>query len=375
MFTNEASNLGLLFRHFPTLIFTSIGMGDSDANITLNIVRHLYKDPSITADKSIFRKIRNKEDFVPDLKLMFLNAVPVDIQKEMEKLYQDTVETFDPDNYGAWSVVKSQIDGLILSGTFNDELDYLNYVLGYCNIDKNILKTLRSTEESEIDNVFLQLASEWLIFSVNFDNNTSENQRIEYNCAVIMFWCSLLENFIYIYNPDGTPLLDSSKINRVLNNINGDTTYPIESLINLVKNNWANTKEEKKSTKWTDFYRDIAIKRNELITPDIDFDVISPDTTAIKKMVSRWRKGEATLNAKEYRSYFEILFSDTAITNTHPSYLTISLLQIMDSTQRILINSGIDKKYIAEQFQKYPLYLDMVRIRYEQYLKTGVITK
>ena len=370
---HQQLNLGYIFYQLPNLLMKGLNCFTSESDLLVKLARIHKQDPSITHDKSIFRKIRNSEAN-DDLAYELAEFLDVD----GKRLHTTPIEEIDLKTLGAWFLVESMVNGfkakrLCKSDTANKFFDFIH---AHCELEQTLISELLHHEDITQINSYLE---KWLLTKIRFPEPSIE-ERTSYVTNSTMYVCALIELGLEVLNDTDV----NSKLNQVLPRYEikkqGHLLIPSsEILLEKIKANWAKDSYGKEKISWEQLYRDIltAQASDEMLInkyPKLaEIDVIDPDTKAIKKRFQRWRAGDL-YTLEDLRVYLAILRSPYKDSEQHLGLEFYFLVNIFTYVQNDLMKNGIHPREITELFSRYPEYKDLVKSRFNEFKQSGALT-
>jgi hypothetical protein len=197
---------------------------------------------------------------------------------------------------GGWYILNSLLNGFKQSCDDTDLLSYIDYLLGLCEVDKKYIEIIN--KNTAVDYSYLNTFTEqWLALPrINFESS-DKKEHARYIIAVTLHWAALFEHFLYLDWPelmeDSVTDSPSSILTRYIpriKKIKGQLKLrsSIEVFLMELKNKWAESNYSKTTITWSTLYRDITRAQK----PQTLENQVDPNISPIKKMFSRWRKGE-----------------------------------------------------------------------------------
>lgn len=368
---DKGFQIGLLFNHLPELVYFATNLFASEADFLVKLSQKAKKDPNITRDHQIFRKAAKKELSVDELS----NYLITD-NKELTELFQNIQDEYaiDPKYMGAWYVLLTHIIGfkLGLKSPVDEELiKYLTFIEELCLLEYRTIKENKKNKDLIASNEFL---STWLDCEpLSIKEPTKANQA-QYLISMVMHWAALFEKLLeidYANNDEGFPSIAMKSLPTVSQKKEVYYFHPsTEELIKSIKLKFSDTQEKNKKYKWSDFYKDIAIA--QLKDPNMNIEsiksdderLIDPDTSAIKKQITRWREG-SRLSVEHFKKYFLILHNEYDANEKNFSLFAIELINLFSYIQKELLKNGTPAQVIVDCFARYEDYKKLVNKRFE----------
>ncbi|PHI39162.1 hypothetical protein CBQ28_01175 [Pseudoalteromonas sp. GCY] len=368
----EQFNLGFIFNQLPNLLAKGMNCFTSESDLLVKLARELRQDPSITHDRSIFRKIRNSEtnDKLTNELVEFL-----DFNGKM--LPMTPIEEIDLKTLGAWFLVDSMVNGFKANRFYSSDTDnkYFDFIHAHCELEQTLITELFHHKDVTQINSNIQ---KWLLTEIKFPVPSVE-ERASYFSKLTMYVCALIEL--------GLEALNESDVNSILNKVlprheitkKDHLLIPSsEILLEKTKAGWAKYNYGKEKISWEQFYRDIltAQAKDEALINKYpkyaEIDIIDPDTKAIKKRFQRWRAGDL-FTLEDFRIYLAILRLPYKDSKQNLGLECYFLVNIFTYVQSDLIKNGIHPRDIADLFSRYPEYKVLVNSRFKEFKLSGVL--
>lgn len=370
---DKGFQVGLLFNHLPELVYFATNLFASETDLLLKITQRAKNDPNITRDHQFFRKAANKELSAEELANYIAPG-----NKELAELFDNLQSDCDIDakDIGGWFILLSQIKGFKVSLKSRGEeklINYLTFVEELCLLEYNFIKENQGKNNVDFSNQFL---TTWLDCDpLSVVNPTKDNQA-QYLISMVMHWAALFEKFLeieYANSEEGYRSFIEKSLPSISTKKEQHYFHPsTEVFISKVKDKFAEKHKPNKKYKWSDFYKDIAIA--QLTDPNLnttplkpnDRMLISPDTSAIKKQISRWREG-SRLSIEHLKKYFMILHQEYDPKDVDFSLFSIELINLFSFIQKELLKEGSSAEVIVNCFARYEEYKALVNKRFENY--------
>lgn len=374
---HKGFQVGLLFNHLPEIVFFATNLFSSDTDLLVKMSRKIKKDENITRDHQIFRKAAKKELSPEELATYFSPDNP-DFVERFNFLKDND---FDLKNLGAWFILLSQIRGFKLSLNPEDiEIsNYLTFLEDFCLLEYNFIKSNKGKNDFDKTNAFL---TNWLNCTPFESNEPKLETRAKYMICLVMHWAALFEKLLEIEYCEAEEGYNSILI-KSLPKICIKGTTPLfylttEQFITRIKDKRSEQFTSKKKYKWTDFYRDIA--RAQLLDPYLNPEALSeddkrlldPETSAIKKQISRWFDG-GRLSIEHVKRYFLIFEQSYDPKEMDFSLFSIEFINIFSYIQIELFKADVPPEVIVKEFSRYSEYKDLVNKRYESYQNSNTL--
>lgn len=377
---DKGFQVGLLFNHLPELVYFATNFFASETDLLLKVTQRAKNDSNITRDHQFFRKAANKELSAEELSNYLApgkNAL-ADLFDNLQKDYEVDVK-----HIGGWFILLSQIKGFKVNLKSRGEeklINYLNFVEELCLLEYNFIKENQGKNNVDFSNQFL---TSWLNCEPLSVVDPTKSNQAQYLISIVMHWAALFEKLLEIEYEDSeqgyhsiiVKSLPSISTKKEQHYFHSST----EVLITEVKDMFAKKIRPNKKYKWTEFYKDIAIAQltdpNMSTTPlkPNDNRLISPDTSAIKKQISRWREG-SRLSIEHLKKYFIILNHEYDPKDADFSLFSIELINLFTFIQKELLKDGTSPEVIVNCFARYEEYKDLVNKRFENYQVNKVLT-
>jgi hypothetical protein len=376
---------GLIFNHFPKLMFFSTGFCDSDSHMFLQIRRLAKDDPSITSDEQFHRDVRANK-LTPE---EFADGLLCDNETLKNEMLNNALLNECPENIGGWYVLASIITGFKRTVKHKDILKYLCFLEEFCLVDRKYIVQQQDTSTSTPFDTSNQAINLWLETGDIDITIPTEETKAKYLIALVLHWAALYETFLFVQlraltsdNCDCYSLfLDClPEIGS-----NGKLKRSNSMLLDIKKTNWANAEYKKTKMSWVKFHSDIAKARSKQGLSNTRIEDETPDlkkpNQQIKKKLDRWRngylkKGQQTLSfisIDDFKQYIDILE-----TPYDPEYYDTAsvrhlFINIFEFVQFELQKSSVSDQRIVDEFANYPRYQKLVNKRFEHFIDTGVL--
>lgn len=373
---------GILFNHYPQLVFFATELFSSNADMLLKTARFITKDSSFTSDLQVFRNIRADEPDLNKIKELYSSKVPIDsIEAEIDKF------NITPNEIGGWFVLLSQLVGYKESikrfDNTDETLGYLDFLEAHCLLERSLLNDAKKMPKLCKAWINKKLTSWLIIGEIDLIDGTEE-EKVEYFISLILYWTALYEVLMHVEWEDenyshmllkSLPTLDKNqKICR-----------SNEVLLEKFKQKRAEKKGQKK-LKWTELSSEIALARinNGLSVSASSYNDYLPEEVnyQVLKRLARWRKGY-TKNGKknisfisidDFKQYLAILECKYDKDDMDTSFGGIIFLQLWELIQFECQTLNVSDKFIVDAFSKYPEYLELVKRRFLSFKRTGKLT-
>lgn len=367
---DEPINRGVIFNQFPHLLMFCSGLSQSKSHFRLQVERTLKNDPNLTPDRQFYRKSRDGSLSREDIRKSFNEMVHSELVEKYMALLDSHVN--NSKSIGGWCFLDGLVRGAKLSYKSPELQGYLDFILFICDSEKKYICALTANPSNGSRSRLNKLSQHWLCLPENhFDEPTTE-KMVQYLIAQVLLWAALFEKFMIFEQAgrventadNGTPF--SFTFNKYIPTINkeGTVRYSVDILLYSVKSRWGKNKYAKDKISWSLLYKDIA---NAIAKKKLE-----PDPESIKKQFLRWRSGKLLLTIKSFKEKIAILYG--ASDESDSALMIIPFIQLFDRIQREFIKEGVPQEYIVQQFEKYPLYVDLVSSRYKQFLKTKTVS-
>ena len=374
---------GILFNHYPQLVFFATELFSSNADMLLKTVRFITKDNSLTSDLQVFRNIRADEPDLNKIKELYPSKIPIDnIEAEIDKF------NITPNEIGGWFVLLSQLIGYKESIKRFDDTDetlvYLDFLEAHCLLERSFFSEMSQMPNLSKSWVNEKVSSWLLIAEIDLLDGPKEG-KAEYFISLILYWTALYEVLMHIEWQDenysgmllkSLPILDK---NQKLCRSN-------EVLLEQFKKKRTEIKGHKK-LKWTELSAEIASARvdNGLSVSASSYNDYLPEeaNAQVLKRLTRWRKGY-TKNGKrnisfisidDFKQYLAILECRYDKTHMDSSFGGIIFLQLWELIQFECQKLNISDKFIVDTFGKYPKYLKLVKKRFNYFQTSSKLSQ
>lgn len=369
---DKGFQVGLLFNHLPELVYFATNLFASEADFLVKLSQKVKKDPNITRDHQIFRKAAKKE-LLPDELFHYLALN----NTGLPEIYQNIQDEYDIEtkHIGGWYILLSQVKGFKL-GLIQTDIDeelikYLSFIEELCLLEYKIIKDSKNNKDLSIPNEFISM---WLDCDPLFISEPTKANQAQYLIAMVMHWAALFEKLLEIEYSDCEESYHSIIIKSLPSvSKKKDVHYfhpSTEIFIINIKNNFYRKHNSNNKSKWSNFYKDIAIA--QLTDPNMNIEpiktdddrLISPDISAIKKQITRWREG-SRLSMEHFKKYFLILHQEYDANDKDFSLFSIELINLFSYIQKELLKNGTSAQVIVDCFAKYNDYKELVDKRFE----------
>jgi len=370
---------GILFNHYPELVFFATELFSSNADMLLKTSRFITKDNSLTSDLQVFRDIRADELDLNKIKELYRSKIPIEnIQIEIDKF------NINPGEIGGWYVLLSQLIGYKESiKRFDDTtetLEYLVFLEAHCLLERSFINEARKMPDLNKSWVNEKLSS-WLLLDEVDLIDGSEEDKAEYFISLVLYWTALYEVLMHIEwkdeNYSQMLLMSLPKLNK-----NQSLSRSNEVLLEHFKKKRAQNNGKKKF-KWTELSAEIALARvnNGLSVSATSYNDYLPGevNTQVLKRLTRWRKGY-TKNGKkkisfitidDFKQYLAILECKYDKSDMDTSFGGIVFLQLWELIQFECQTLNIPDQCIVDAFSKYPEYLKLIKRRFIEFNNTN----
>lgn len=370
---DKGFQVGLLFNHLPELVYFATNLFASEADFLVKISQKAKNDPNITRDHQLFRKAANKELSAEELANYLAPG-----NKELADLFDNLQNDYDIDvkHIGGWFILLSQIKGFKLNLKSRGEeklTKYLTFIEEMCLLEYNFIKENQGKNNVEFSNQFL---TTWLECEPLSVIEPTKNNQAQYLISMVMHWAALFEKFLeidYEESEDGYHSIIVKSLPSISTKKEQHYFHPsTEVFITKIKDKFADKHRPNKKYKWTEFYKDIAIA--QLTDPNMstiplktdDDRLISPDTSAIKKQISRWRDG-SRLSIDHFKKYFLILHHEYEPNDVEFSLFSIELINLFTFIQKELLKECVSPEVIVDLFSRYKEYKTLIDRRFEHF--------
>ncbi|WP_448213520.1 hypothetical protein [Colwellia sp. MEBiC06753] len=372
---NKGFQTGLLFNHLPEIVFFATNLFSSDTDLLVKMSRKIKKDESITRDHQFFRKAANNELSPEELANYFLP----ENSAFAERFNILTEHDFDVSCIGAWFILLSQVNGFRLSLNSDDKelSNYLAFIEGLCLVEYQFIKAHKGNNDFGEVNEFL---TSWLKCSAFESLEPKQETKAKYLICLVMHWAALFEKLLEIEYQDAEEGYKSILVNSLPKiRSKKNTSYfnlTTEEFITQIKSNLFDTSSLNGKTKWIDFYREIARKQltDSKVSPkplkSDDQRLLDPETSAIKKQISRWFDG-SRISIDHVKKYFLILKQPYDPGQHDFSLWAIEFINVFTYIQHQLLTSGVPAELIVQEFSRYEEFKKLVDIRYKKFCSSG----
>lgn len=189
-----------------------------------------------------------------------------------------------------------------------------------------------------------------------------------------MYWCAIFELFFDLeYGSDCHSILDMVLPATYKKNNCTYFSSTSEQYLEKFKNTWAERKYNKKKMSWESLFQDILRMQqsDQNLTPKAygmnSYELISLDTSTIKKRFQRWRKVEQLFTYEDFRKYIAILTVPYRDSEYDLGIMIYVLVNLFSHTQSNLIKAGTPPDLIVKEFSDYPDFKCLVQKRYDQF--------
>jgi|GEM_PF-3392957 len=379
---------GILFNHFPELLFFATELFDSNSDMLLKAARFITGDKALTSDKQIFRDIRKGEPDIADIKELFAST-GFDAEKYTKEI---EIYSIEPKEIGGWYVLLCLATGSKLrlqkrqktepKEDFNDRINYLNFLIEHCLLERKFFaETLKM---DKLDNRWISdKIAVWLgIESVDL-SASSQADKVQYLLSMILYWTALFDVYLQIeWKDKNIAKMLGLSLPRL--NSKGKLCRSNEVFLESFVERWS-IDNEVKNKFWSQLSIAIATARvkNDLPISSLKdelFDLNKPNEM-IKKKLYRWRKGYIK-NGEKYvnlitidnlKQYLAIVYQDYDPTQIDSSIGCIIFLQLWELVQFECQKLDISNDIIVKVFSTYPRYVELIQQRYKKYEELGVL--
>jgi len=376
---DKGLQVGLLFNHLPELIFFATGLFRSEADYLVKMSQKITGNPNITRDHQIFRNAANKKLEADELSEYWSSNNP-----ELGELFESIEDeyAFDKRHLGGWSFLFCCIKGFKRSNRPAEDgelMQYLTFIEEHCLLEHETIKKSQMFRSPTALNDFLSI---WLYCGPVVFENSNKSNKAEYLITMVMYWAALFEKFleiVYLDRDEGYRSVIMKTLPKSSKKKGSEYLHPsTEALILFIKNKQAENQTPNRKYKWSDLYEEIA--RAQLTDPNLnttpiekdDLRLITPDTSAIKKQITRWREG-SRLSIEHFKKYFLILHQEYDYTSRDYSLFTVEFVNLFTYIQKELLGEGVSPQIICDCFAKYEEYKDLVNKRFEFFQVNNVL--
>lgn len=360
---DELINRGVIFDQLPHLIMIYSGLSESKSDNLLRQERILRSDSELTSDAQFYRNIRDNSVTRDDIR-KHLNKLTSSERAEETMLLLDSIAN-NPHSIGAWIMLSQYVIGAKSSNKDPRLQSYLDFILYLCGRDKKLIDEANTNLNYE--------KQYWLHLPGDHFNESADKKQAQYLIALILHWAALFEHFLIIDHPElventtdnGSPFTFNNYILKI--NQKGEVQHSVEIFLDNVKNRWSKEKYFKDKISWAKLSRDVA--------KAIADKNLEPISESIRKDFSRWRKGDLRLTIKSFKEKVAVLYgANDDFDELDSALIIIPFIQLFDSIQRELLKEGVPQEYIVKQFERYPIYLDLVSRRYKEFSEKKTVS-
>jgi hypothetical protein len=376
---NKGFQKGILFNHYPELVFFATELFSSNAEMFLKTARFITKDNSLTSDLQIFRDIRANESDLTKIKEFLSSKIPIEnISAEIDKF------NIAPNEIGGWYVLLSQIvgfkQGISRFEEIDEALEYLGFLEAHCLLERSFLSEARQMPNLSKSWVN-EIISSWLLIDEIDLLDGSKEEKVEYLISIILYWTALYEVLMHIEWQDenySRMLLKSLPTTDKNQNLCRSN----EVLLEQFKKNRAEKNGQKK-LKWTELSAEIASARinNGLSISASPYNDSLPKeaNSQVLKRLIRWRKGYTKNDEKkisfisidDFKQYIAILECEYDKDDMDSSVGCIIFLQLWELIQFECQKLNVSDKFIVDVFSRYPEYIELVKRRFHNFQDSG----
>lgn len=365
----KKNNGGMLFNHFPTLLFKAIPEIKSESDLLVKIVRGVTGDKRITHGHQIARNVKKGKIDIETLSRYF----GVDVLEKVESL-ADGVET---EHLAAWFQIKCMVESLRNSFSSDSKLDeYWQFLDAHLTLEYQFIKQHYGKEDlgRELCSFFM----EWLLVDSFNPLKPNPEQGAAYFIHMVMYWAALYELFLDI----STGSTDHSILHRCLPHCEdkgNEVVFNFSSEVFLFKfkQSWAQERYDRKDVSWSTLYKDVV--RAQLKDPSIyrvpfdddSVEMTNPDTQTVKKRFSRWRSGHL-FSLKDARRNLSVLRLPVAdAQNVIGLEILIFINMFTVAQKELVLENHVSPALVVRSFERYPEFKSLVQRRFVDFIETG----
>jgi hypothetical protein len=366
-------DFGCIFAGLESLLLKQTDIAPSNSEMFLKLLRSI--DPATKSDSTLaskkydfehafFRKVRDESITESELLSRF-HAVGLGITSEHLNHLNDV-----PSNeQGAWCLIHSIIVGMKVSSLSDPvALKYLDFLLAHCQIERDLIKTLRAKNHQSVKNEL----SLWILLDSDHIGSDHAHHKVNYLAALIFYWAALYEKLLQIEHPDMdwayTENQNPSLLLKYLPKLDDKGTKLTNSTWCFIEDykKYLPSKGKKKIFD-TDLYAGIC---KALTTKNYE-----PNQEAIERNLKKIKRGESPLTIKVALEQLVPLAGQKVPPDYHwdASLMIIHFLNLFATIQIAALNSGLTNAEVVELFECYPRYVDSVHSRLLVFEKTGTL--
>lgn len=366
-------DFGCIFAGLESLLLKQTDIAPSNSEMFLKLFRSI--DPATKCDSTLaskkydsehafFRKIRD-ESLSEDELLSKFQAIGLGITSE----HLDHLNDVPIEEQGAWCLLYSVIVGMKASSLSNPiALKYLDFLSAHCQIERNLIKTLRAKNLQSVKNEL----SLWILLDSDHIGSDHAHHKVNHLAALIFYWAALYEKFLQIEHPDMdwvyTDNQNPSLLLKYLPKLDDKGTK-------LTNSTWCFIEEYKKYLPSkgkkkvfdTDLYKGIC---DALTNKNSD-----PNQEAIERNLKKIKRGESPLTIKCALECLAPLTGQKVPLDYHwdTSLMIIHFLNLFTKIQIAAHNSGLSNTEVIELLARYPRYVDASHSRLHNFEQIGIL--
>lgn len=364
-------DFGCIFAGLESLLLKQTDIAPSNSEMFLKLFRSIdpatKSDPTQASKKydsehAFFRKVRNESLTESELLSRF-QAIGLGVTSE----HLAHINDVPIDESGAWCLIQSIIVGMKASSLSDPvALKYLNFLLAHCQIERDLIKALRS---KNLQTVKDELSS-WLRLDSDHIGSDHAHHKVNHFAAVIFYWAALYEKFLQIEHPDMDWAYTDNQNPSLLLKYVPKLDKKGEKIINST---WCFIEEYKdylpakgkKKVFDTDLYKGICEALTTLKS--------EPNEEAIQRTFKKIKRGESPLTIKCALEYLVPLTGQKVPLDYHwdTSLMIIHFLNLFTKIQMAAADSGLKNTDIVAIFNHYSLCVDAVHGRFHRYDQHG----
>lgn len=360
----EIGDFGCIFAGLESLLLKQTDIAHSNSELFLKLFRSADPTGEYNSEHSFFRNIR-KERLEQTELIDRLHSIGFDIRTA----HLDHLHDVPAEEQGAWCLLHSLMVGMKSSSLKDPSvLKYLDFLLGHCQIERDLIKTLRTGAKQFCKE---ELAP-WILLDSHFIGTDHAQDNLNHLASVIFYWTALYEKFLYLEYGDldwkYTEFQSPSLILKYLPKTD-------KKGVKLINSTWCFIEEFKdylpnkgnKKIFDAELYREICEVLTNLNS--------EPSEDAIQRNFKKIKSGEAPLTISFALEHL-IPLTGRAVPPTNKwdtSLMIIHFLNLFTKIQISALNSGLAYTEVIEIFHRYPRYVDAVHSRFHNFEKTGIL--
>lgn len=363
-------DFGCIFAGLESLLLKQTDIATSNSEMFLKLFRAI--DPATKCNSKLaskkydsehafFRKIREESIAKSELLSRF-QAIGLGVISE----HLDHLNDVPSDELGAWCLIHSIIVGMKASSLSDSAaLKYLDFLLAHCEIERGLIKTLRSKNLQAVKDEL----SSWILLDSHYIGSDHVHHKVNHLAAVIFYWAALYEKFLQIEHPDMDWAYTGNQNRSLLlkylpklDNNDKKVTNSTWRFIEEYKSYLPNTGNQKVFD--TDLYAGIYKNLKN---------INGPSQEAIERNFKKIKRGESPLTIKCVLEYLVPLTGQKVPFDYHwdASLMIIHFLNLFTKVQMASISTGMTNSDIVELFDRYPRILEAVHTRFQKYEQSG----